>query len=333
MGSNLISTNALNPQARLRICQKQKLIKNNSGRGAAFWFLVIIAVWRKGNAPTPVQSLRNQPQVWVTDVLVSTICLLSWTHPLIVWRMFIYESRLGRHRQILPSLYQTPFLEKLQTPTESHDYLFYRRWWEDSPADEKFLKHCLQIWGFSMLRRSWNGRSRLVLFTFLRLRPLNISHLTPPINFRRDEAAKNSRNSNISLIYISICLTFSVGSVALLQLQPDRCVYQPRAPAAACWELEVSRKLRETWPSDTWQPLNRHSSETVEPDALGWRDKQVCYGFFFSDRQPKTDSLLRDGLTRFPQKPLSVHAHTRAVTHSHTRHLPTWGWHQKKQGD
>lgn len=186
-----------------------------------------------------------------------------------------------------------------------------------------------------MLRRSWNERSRLVLFTFLRLRPLNISHLTPPINFRGDEAAKNSRNSNISLIYISICLTFSVGSVALLQLQPDGCVYQLRAPAAACWELKVSRKLRETWPSDTRRPLNRHSSETVEPDALGWRDKQASmfWVFCFSDRQPKTDSLWRDGLTRFAQKPLSVHAHTCAVIHSHTHHLPTWGWHQKKQGD
>lgn len=53
----------------------------------------------------------------------------------------------------------------------------------------------------------WNWRSRVALFTFLRIVPLNISHMTPQINFTRDEVGKNSWNSNISLMYIPIGLT------------------------------------------------------------------------------------------------------------------------------
>lgn len=137
---------------------------------------------------------------------------------------------------------------------------------------------------------------------------------------------KNSRNSNISRIYISICLTFSVGSVALLQLQTDGCVYQPRAPAAACWELEVSRKMRKTWPSDTRQPLNRHSSETVEPDALGWRGKQASMFWVFFFFRPATED--RFFIKRRPDQ-ISTKAtfctctHTRShtLTHSPLTHL------------
>lgn len=78
------------------------------------------------------------------------------------------------------------------------------------------------------LEGSCNGRSRVVrrsaaLFTFLHDVPLNIYHLTPEINFSRDEVGRNSWNPNISLMYIPIHLF--IRSIATCQSQRGGFVF------------------------------------------------------------------------------------------------------------
>lgn len=80
----------------------------------------------------------------------------------------------------------------------------------------------------ALLEESCNGRSRVVgcsaaLFTFLHDVPFNIYHLTPQINFRRDEVGRNSWNSNNSLMYIPIHLL--IGSIAMCQSQRGNFVF------------------------------------------------------------------------------------------------------------
>ena len=111
-----------------------------------------------------------------------------------------------------------------------------------------------------------------------------------------------------------------MGSVALRQPQADGCVYQRRAAAAARWRLEVSCKLRETWSSDTRQPLNCQSSETASLNQTcraGVTNKHAYVGFFFFFR-PATEArfFIRRRPDQISTKPRSVHAHTRAVTHT-----------------
>lgn len=72
-------------------------------------------LWGKAKHQLWFSHYHKLPQVWVTDILVSTICLLSRSPPPIVWRMFIYESRFKKHRQIKLISKPTPGItERLQ---------------------------------------------------------------------------------------------------------------------------------------------------------------------------------------------------------------------------
>lgn len=121
------------------------------------------------------------------------------------------------------------------------------------------------MWESFLLEQSWNGRlvkRRAALFTFLRIVPLNISHLTPQINFSRDEVEKKSWNSNISTflwcIFHSLDLFDGVNRATSVTTRRF-CVYPPKsdtcaekqATAAACWEPKMSYKQHNTWPSET----------------------------------------------------------------------------------
>lgn len=80
----------------MRICQRPKWISPKNWPTNS----LLVSCCNSSKAPTPGYSFHNLPQVWVWDVLVSNICLLSRSPPSIVWRMFICESRLERHHQI-----------------------------------------------------------------------------------------------------------------------------------------------------------------------------------------------------------------------------------------
>lgn len=79
-------------------------------------------------------------------------------------------------------------------------------------ANRHICFHLISLWrqicGSFGLDERWNERSRLAVFTFLRVVPAQRVSLTPRINFGRDEVGRNSWNSNNSLMYIPIVLTF-----------------------------------------------------------------------------------------------------------------------------
>lgn len=205
MGTNLIPTNVLNLQPPSRICQRQKWIKKIWPRCSLLVSRRNCCLWGKTKHQHCFRHYttcrRSEPQTFW--------CLLSVSYLSLLLRLSeecLFMSLGLRGTVKYFQAYVKPGITKR---LQNLMITFFMDIGEsDSAADETFIKRFLQIWGSSILRQSWNGRSRLALLTFLRVLSLNRSHLTPPINFRGDEVAKKSRNSNISLIYISICLTF-----------------------------------------------------------------------------------------------------------------------------
>lgn len=121
----------------------------------------------------------------------------------------------------------------------------------------------------------------------------------------------------------------SATSVTMRQL----CVYPPapspptsvtcraekQAAAAACWEPKMSYKQHNTWPSETDNLLNCHSSKWVNPQRLNKTCQAKQAGV--TNKQTLFRSCKMGTTDKFFNKKLSDHAEI--STHSHTVHACT----------